>query len=523
MIFGQPFGAGFGNPQNMLSGRTDVELANSNTAIRVRIAPATSFGGAYFGVYVNSKLAGTQYVEEGEESPWITYPRRSSDTQSVLILRNGQNSFYDQGRVCRKGYEEIASTKVTCSWDWSDGLDIIDTVIDSDGENNGDLSSWSLSGLVYSKLDAGPSITRRRLTVDMETDGGTTTVTLSRGGVSVASGTCTAPATCTLAEVDSSGISGSVDVGASPTDVEGSILYIRFPKSINILREDVDPPTATVATIDFNGQDSGTWTEEDDLATDTYYYRFYYVSDTGDDGTESASTSVTVPGPSDPPTNLAYSSGNAAATILSYTEPTPAALGYTLYWQPIGGEYINLSDSAASSSGGMTTVTLPAITGYPGKVYVILRAFANFIHEQNADVLELEYDASGNYVTPRPNQPAIGSVEVDAGTSITVSGQYDTTDEAATATQLQLFTRVPNGSYNFSSPQDTASLGATFDPNIKAANLSANLIITGFVYLCVKSATAAGIQSETRSDEFLVYLDSGNLSAPEVSTTISRG
>lgn len=355
--------------------------------------------------------------------------------------------------------------------------------------------------------------------------GSMATVTLKRYGSVVASGTVSAPGTCTLDEQNDSGISGTVAVGASPTDVTGAALHVRFPQSLRVLRDQTDPPTTIRETVAFNRSDQGVWTEPEDLDPGTYYYRAEYVSDTGDEGAETATSTVTIPGPPEPPTNLAYSSGNAAATVLSFTPSPTSGATYRAYLMQPGGTAINFADPAATAPAGSTSITLPAISGYPGTAYVVVRAVsAGGVEEVNGEVLALEYDASGNYVAPRPNTPAIRDWSVTAGNTLQVTASYDPTDEAGTATQVHLCTRTPSGSYDWTNPDATASLSISpLHPEAKTASLQVTGLADGWHYVAVKAATAAGVQSADASDEVLIYVDATDLSAPAVDIDVSRG
>ncbi|MFQ5409629.1 MAG: hypothetical protein ACE5FI_14565, partial [Anaerolineales bacterium] len=261
------------------------------------------------------------------------------------------------------------------------------------------------------------------------------------------------------------------------------------------------------------------------LSAGTYYYRTEYISDTGDEGAETATETIVIPGPPEPPSSLAYSSGAAAATVLSFVASPTSGATYRAYLMQPGGASINFGAPAATAPVGSTTITLPALTGYPGTAYVVVRAVSSGgAEEVNGEVLALEYDALGSYVVQRPNTPTVTLWDVTAGNTLQVAAGYDPTDEAGIATQIHLCTRTPSGSYTWTAPDATAALVASaVHPGAKTASLQILGAVNGWHYFALKSATAAGMQSASASAEILVYIDTTDLSAPSVDTDISRG
>ncbi|MFQ5410229.1 MAG: hypothetical protein ACE5FI_17600, partial [Anaerolineales bacterium] len=248
MRFGAIYGSGFGSPANMLGQPTDARRVRAGTAVEVRLTPAAGFGDAWYGIYVGSRLAGMIYAAEGTTTTRQAFPC-ASDTREALILRHGHQSQYDMSRIARRHYAATVAARATLSWTWP--AQVIG-VIAADGSENSDLSSWNVSGMLWSALEPGASDTRRKLSVDVSTSLGVTTITLKRYGVPVASGAVSAPGIAALAEQNSSGISGAVTVGAAPADTTGATLHIRFPQSLRVLRDQVDPPTTIQAIVDFN-------------------------------------------------------------------------------------------------------------------------------------------------------------------------------------------------------------------------------------------------------------------------------
>jgi len=514
--FGSLYASGFGDPEQHVKSPVKVYSLRSNTAVGIQFAHATSFGDSWFAVFLNARFVANVYLADGETSDMITVPS-SGTAQAVVILRLGHTSTYSMERVARS-FDSATAQTVRIAWTWTpEEL----SVIDSDGEVNGDLSAWNLTGIKPRTVEQQDDITRGEFEVDMSTSG-TTAVTLTRDNVEVASGTVTAPATLTLTASNGSGISGTVAVGAGPTDISDSALHIRWPESMKIKRGTSDPPTVVVDTVYFDGNIEGYYLEPDALAADTYYYRLLPVSDTGEDGTESASSTAIIPGPPGAPSDLAYSSGAAAATVLSFTASSTVGATYRAYVQDIDDDYMDVNNIAATAIAGATTITLPAITNYAGTAYAIVRAVNGGVEERNGIAVALEYDAAGARVAPRPNTPSFQEPEVSSGLVVTLTGVYNSDGEAGTASKLQLFVRDHDGAYDFNSPADETDLTASTKSNISTAALT-DTLTNGWYYVTVKASTAAGAQSSGYADETLIYISDSSAAQPVATVTVSRG
>jgi hypothetical protein len=244
-------------------------------------------------------------------------------------------------------------------------------------------------------------------------------------------------------------------------------------------------------------------------------------------GSQSASLSIATITRPKPPTNLAYSSGNAAATILSFTPSQTGGATYRAYLATAIGGVMNLNDIKATASAGASTVTLPAITGYPGTVYAIVRAVAGGIEERNLNIIALEYDAAGNFVPARPNSPAIQleSLAITAGRTISVKGIYNSDHQVAAPTSLQLFSRTPSGSYNFSTPIGSGgTLASSGVKGIQSGTVTYTFPSDGYFYLTMLAVTPSGTQSlPSNAQEVLILVSNDTLpAASAVAVQLSR-
>jgi hypothetical protein len=502
MYYGQPFGA-FGDPDKHIK---SMEIEPTGSGARVRILAAPNLGNAYYQVYVNNVFGGSIWCAEGVTSEWLNLVISGSDSASIVAFRIGASPDFDNSSFA--ALDEEAPQKVTASWTWP--YEVIGT------PDNTDLTAWSLSNLLKAQVNQGDLETRGILSVTMEVSGGTATVTVG----DIASGSGAVGGAVTLTALNSSGVTGSVTVDAGAVTGSGN-LAVRWPKSMQILRDQVDPPTTVIATSPYIDGDTGGMVDPDTLAVGTYYYAFRAISDTDDIGDKSASTTITVSGAPVAPTDLAYVSGNAAATVVSWTASTTAGATYNIYIANPDDDYLDTETPAATAIAGSTGATLPAITGYPGTAQVLVRAELGGVEELNGDILYIEYDASGARVNPRPNEPSVTSVSVSSGLQISAVGSYDPSGEDGAGTSLQLFVRTPSGSYNFALPDDTTALGAEIN-GYKSATMTSTEAV-GWHYITMKAVTAAGTQSVGYAPEVAVYVSDVNAAAPTGTFTLSRG
>jgi len=504
MWFGSYF-SGFGDPDKLLE---VFDVTTTATAIRVRLKAAAGFGDNYFAIYVNSYQQGYVWVTEGVISDWVYLPIPSTGEANVVALLVGSLTNAQQQNVTREHYED-QSNRVTATWDWTP--EAIGT------PDNAWLTGWSVSGVKRSVVDPGDRNTRGTIDVTLAVSGGTATVTLG----ALASGSGSVGGSVSLTALNGSGVTGSVTVAAAAV-TSSATLVVRWPQTMQIVADGSNPPTTVFGTTPYNGQDDAKWTSGNVLAAGTYYFALRAVSDTDDIGDQQTAEAITIVGEPDAPDDVAYDSGNAAATTITWTASETVGATYNIYIQNVDDGWLDTGTAATTAAAGSTSKVLPAITGYPGVARVLVRAVSSGIEEQNGNVLEIEYDSSGNRVEQRPNTPVISRLEVDAGNTLNVVGVYDPDNEDGTATQLKLYSRTIGGAYDFSAAADaTGSLGA-IQLGVKRASLS-KTYTNGYRYVTLKAATAGGTLSEESSPERLVYLSDVNVAAPSGDFVLSRG
>ncbi len=501
MIHGMPHGA-MGDPDKHIK---TLETVETTSGIRLRLEAPTGLGNAWYQAYINNVLSGSVWVSEAEFSTWLNVGAPSG-TASLVIFRAGNLNDFDASKQARY-YEETANT-VKAQWEWE--YEVLGTPADSR------LTNWALTGLSRSQVTKADKVTRGNILVTVAVDGSDITINVG----DYASGDGLVGNTITLNEINNSGISGTVDT-LPFAETSAPNLSIRWPSYMQVLRDVTSPPTTTVITVPYDGEDTGQATDSEGLAVGNYYYAFQAVSDTDDDGDASTPELVTVSGVPGAVTDLAYTSGNASATQISWTASATVGATYNIYVANPDDDFLDTETPAQTAVAGSTAATLGAITGYPGTAQILVRAVFGGEEEKNGEILLVEYDNAGAVVNPRPNVPYIASVGVLNGLQINVEGSYNPTDEEGTATALQLFVREPGGTYNFGVVDATGNLGAEIN-GVKRANLTKTEAV-GWHYITLKAVTAGSDVSAGYAPEVAVYVSDVNADAPTGSFTVTRG
>jgi len=479
-----------------------VKQSITGTMLTLRIKPASGYGDCYYGIYINTVLQFSVYLSEGLESNPIFVPD-INDGASLVVMCHGNSAGSNLSDIVKLYFEPTAQT-VSSVWSWD--YDIIGAI--EDGDDVDFLSAWTLNDLHYDQLQADGD-TRGYFSLAVTVAGSDITVTGSNINGTLFTGTRTGAGVITL----TGEITGSVTTTGSAVDTSAN-LWVRYPVEAYVYRDTTSPPTTQRSLVSFNKADSVKWSEGDILSAGNYYYALKVKSDTNDISALTTPQMVTVAGLPDSPTGLEYASGNAAATILDFTESDTVGATYNLYLKLIDDAYFDFADVKATAIATSTSITMPAITGYAGTVLAVLRAEFGGEEEKNMLILELEYDASGNFVQARPNTPDLGDVTV-SGLSVTVGGSYNPANEASTATSLELFTRDPDDAYDFGSPDDTGSL----DDNNRAT-MTATLT-EGWRYVTLKSSNGT-VLSTSRSVEKMIYVSEDDASLSNVDFEVQR-
>lgn len=512
MKFGSPFSAGWGSPENWL---TEFSCEASFDKIRVYFIPILD---GYYGIYRDSELQYMLYCTAGTPvTQWITADTDVSK-QVIAVVRAGEIGI----NVKRPARWYDAQTSLRATLEWSYDYEVMGSV-DTDALTQ--LGNWVLNGLTWDQLQpVTGSYCRGYLDVDIAVSTNDVTIVVSRAGSALCSGTAAFTSlgtdfTILLTEENSSGVSGSVLVKEdNPADGEET-LYVRYPQYMQIIRDLTDPPTTVIKTIPFLGDVDTAYTETADLTPNVdYYYRTRPISDTGELGVVSDTTTVQCKGPPEPPTGLVYVSGNSADCVIDFTESTTPGVTYNFYIQDPTDDYINLNDPVADVTITTFGYQLPALS-FPGTSILIVRAVKDGVEEENRYQLALEFDAAGNYVPARPNTPTIRSVTATSGLTISVKVGYDQARQIGVATHVHLYIKTPGGAYP-AIPDGVANL--TKDGGSYVATVTANAPATGWYFCKVFAVTAIEVE-DSIGDEDMLYVSDTAVAAVIVDGVPTRG
>ena len=426
MRFGQAHSAPFGEPTRTVE---YLRTEKKHNHVYCYVKPRVNYGDRYFGLYMNTNKMEHRYLKEGVESIFVLTPPWGADKASLLALNIGgvADPEYDAYLVA-KTYEYNQSNKVTITSVF--GYEVM-TPVDNYTSN------WSLTGLRYGVYCEPSTLTRCTIDISVSVSTGTDPIiTLSANGIVIATGAGTGVVTLTGL------ISGTVTIDPSVVDFTGQII-IRWPETLQILRDITNPPSTVVGSMTFNKIDNVKWTEPDELPGSTYYYATRFVNDDGDAGTQSATQSIVITRKPNTVTGLAYVSGNYNDCIINFTYD----IGYNVYVQDVGDERIDF-DLPVVVTENSYGFQLPVLS-YPGTVRVVVRSNDLGVEELNLNVLELEFDDAGQYVPPRPNPCVIDMARSTiADTTINLTILQSTDAEKVAADGFMVYYRPLGGSYS---------------------------------------------------------------------------
>jgi len=479
----------------------DFSVKSSSNIVRVQFRPQAPFGGRYFGVYVNSRLAGVYYVAS-EELFSADFPAPTSSAYASVYVEDFAD--WPVGYDPRLGVDEFeaeAADRIALKWTAAPVFSAV---------NTGAFTSPSFDGLKrYAncmQVENNPLWGRLRL--ETVTVGGVTSMNLYAGNTLVAYGSRTGAGTFTLVEVDSSGVSGTVDWDGSGGDVDAedeAYFDARWPSAyqIHYSTYTLSFPRTPEATLYDDGGSNNFRFVSGKLDSGVYEAAILAVSSEGVvDAATAASATVTINAPPLPPTDLDYLSGDAEATTVAWTASgTLYDVTYNVYANKFMDEAVDMSEPVGSTASTSYELPVPGHTlasaygpvvedDWSGIRRVVVRAVKNGIEEKNGIELRMEFDSDGVYVAKRPSHAAIGDVEI-SGLSFDVTGWYDGAEEEGAATQLKLFLWADGDSPDWDTAEDTQAL--TAGALQKSAVLSGSVLYAGYYWISIRPATAGGV------------------------------
>lgn len=494
MLWGMPWGGRWGRPEDMI---TTLELANLGPVIRVRFQYASGFA-QFTRLDVDGTPGNDPFFAPDDSITEILTPFDTSQTLhniSIVPLGDSADSSIDiswQQNLWESTRSNRLKVNVTPVPDYFSYGD------------SGQLTSWSLTG-VSRNDNVKPYLFRPTWGITQLTltnTAGTRTVTLLIDGTPVASGSRVGNGSITLSAVNSSGLTGSVTVTYTGDVTSNAFVVARFPATYPVYWKTTpftapDFPRTADGTITDDGHSNLFVLRTGALAAGTYYVLPHQKDDAANestnlDGGGQTGTVVLVPAA---PGTAVYTSGAAAATVISFAASATPAATYRGYDSGITGQLdLNTISFTHIAGTGTLTQTLAGISvGFTGTRLIMIRAVSGGVEEGNVQLLRIEYLA-GVVVLPRPPAPGISAKVTVSGRTLTVPVSVNINEVLGTPTTVALFLFAVGGSPNYASPDGTASLG-TAVASIRSVAVSATAGADVLRMYAVRTVTAGGVQS----------------------------
>lgn len=488
----------------------------------VRFLAAAGYGGRYYAVYANARRAAAVFAREdgGGMAAAAVGVRPGARDLSIHLEDLGcwPDAGYDPAFTALE-FEALSARQIAFSWEAEPEL-----IERGDGLEQFD--AWSISGLKrFSNCAPVAGFpTRGALGITLENAAGTRTVTLYAGAAAVARGSRSGDGAVDLTALNASGVSGTVTL-AYAEDVPLGVVFVeaRWPAAYQIHHAtgSLSFPRAPEAVAADDGTSNRFAYTSPRLAAGAYHAAVLPVSDSGVAAASATAQDVELLGPPEPPAGLAYSSGGASATEISWQASATPGATYRVYDSAIEGA-TDLAAPAATHATGSGTLaqTLPALAGYPGVRRVLVRAVSGGVEELNAELLRIEYDAAGNVVPARPNAPRVRALAVSNGLTVTVRALYFSAHEAAAAQDALLFMAALEDEIDYGSPVASAAWSDAVG-GVRETAVAAAAPADGWYKVAVRAAAAGGTQDAGGAWE-RVYVSSAAPAAASVEARASR-
>lgn len=471
-------------------------------SVRVRFQPAPDYEGRWFGVYVNGVLRPPAVYAAPDRVAEAARAVEAESARAFVYLEDfggwpGPRGRFDPHGMARAEEARIAD-RLSFSWRAPRALYQSDGSVTA-ASGDAQLSNVSLDGAIrfanIAPVQGQPS--RGRLGYGIETAGGVHTVTWYRESTPVAAGSRSGDGALLCTALNGSGLSvnatlaysGDVEAGAAFVELRWPEAYqvhyatsaLTFPRAPEIVALDTGAETFALRTSA--------------LAAGTYQAAVVPVRD----GVAQTSGIVTVAGlailAAPQPPVLGVPTGNASATTIHWT-PGEAGATYTVYASKID-EPVNFGGFAApapiATAVDAASAVLAAVTGFPGRVRVAVRAAKGGIEERGGGELVLEYDASGELVPARPNRATATGLSTD-GHTLSVTACVAAAEADAEAAYADLYVQPAGTPLDLDTPQDSAALSAPVN-GVQRCGLSFTASAPGWHRFAVLARAASGSRS----------------------------
>ena len=508
MIYGQAWTVPYGDPADFL---LDYQvLDNGSGGVDITASAATGYGNLWWLLIVDGTVQATVFLAEGATKRFSGVYDSARTTHAVSLYCLGEwTSPADVDPFMTQTYFTTDKGQFV-------QLDFDGVMVPTEADNDLDqFSAWALAGLArFSNCETAARLTQARLEIVLATVGGVHTLTLYMGTVAIASGSRSGNGTITLTALNGSGVTGSVSLAYSADLPAASVAYVcaRWATSY----------TVTVGGVAATVYDPGRGTRFSavvgPLAAGSQAYSVLGISDTGITGSAATGT-ITVPGRPEAPGELNVTfTGAWNNTVVSFAASATAGATYALYQSGALDGPINHDDIAATHAAGSGVIawTIPNLAGAAaGTRRVMIVAVNGGVEDAARRVINIEYDASGNIVSLRPNAPGFAlraTSPATGGLTVNVTYVYDAANQAGLATLVKLY--VVKEPYSSIGAGETPVALAAAINGISRGVLSKAVAGAGWYKVLVRASTSAGTLSNNATLSPQIYLSDAVPAAP---------
>jgi len=508
-----------GGPTTQAPGPTEAQILSTKvdyvgaSSIRARAVPHPQYYERYYAPHVNGVYTGiNKYLEAFEPYNEVLLLNPGTTGNASFFLEDAGlwasfpvESFGEGYTPSAYAEEEDALTAKRLQFTWTAPYTL--TSVRGDSQISSITVTGAKRGVNVAKTNKP---TRGKLHYQIIAVGGDRIVRWWCGTTLVAEGSRTGDGAVSCTELNNSELSvactltytGEVNPGTAFIELRWPAAYqIHYSTSALSF-----PRTAELTAYD-NGSDDFTVLTPV-LGAGAYNWNVLTIDDGGTVQTASLPVTVakTIKAPPAAPT-ITSITGDATALTVNWTVGETGCT-FTVYSSPVNYP-VNLGNFATpapiTTALNATSQVLAAVTGYPGKVRVIVRATKAAVQEQTDTEFIVELNAAGAIVPPRPNRASVEEITVTSGLTVTVLAAILDNDKAAAATIVDLYLVALASSITLTSPTASANLDAAV-AGVQRKTVSTTAGGAGWYRLAVVGRTAAGARSKSYS-EYIIYLD----------------
>lgn len=490
----------------ILSLKADLVGASS---MRMRLIPHSQYQNKYLAPFPNGVYAGRNYWSDPHEpiSEIFYLSPGTVANGSIFVEDAGDWAAFESGVVpVGMAEDNDAQNAKRLQYTWTAPVTI--TPIRGDSQISSVTVTGAKRGVNVFKTNKP---TRGKLHYQIITaDSGDYIVRWWCGTQLVAEGSRTGNGALTCSAVNDSGLTITCTLTYAADVAPGTaFIELRWPETyqIHYSTSALSFPRSPEATVSDKGEDDFVFLT-DVLAAGTYNCNVLPVDDGGTVQAASFPTDLvrTINNPPAAPT-ITGITGNAAALTAAWSVGESGCT-FTVYASPVNypvnyGNYASPAPIATALNA--TSQVLAAVTGYPGKVRVVVRATKDGVQETKDTIFEVELDAAGDIVPPRPNRASIENIAITSGRTIAVDAVVLDDDARVAATIVDLYVVALASSINLASPQASENLDAAVI-GVQRKTVSYAVGANGWYRVAVVARSAAGARSRFYS-EYILYID----------------